>query len=64
MPKDDGIGHYNCLRVVKYKGVAAIMVHFRADVGALNSFEIPCLTSGSFCVDYDNLGVPMVLRHS
>jgi hypothetical protein len=41
MPKDDGIGHYNCLRVVLDEGVAAIVVHRRTDVESLNSAKIP-----------------------
>ena len=53
MPKDDGIGHHDCLCVVTEESVAAIMVHCRADVEALDSFEIPCSTGGSFCMDYD-----------
>ncbi len=36
MPKDDGIGLYNCLRVVLDEGVAAIVVHRRTDVESLN----------------------------
>ena len=36
VPKDDDIGYHDCLCVVAYEGVAAIMIHRRADVEALN----------------------------
>ena len=48
VPKDDGIGHHDCLCVVMEESVAAIVAHCQADVEALDSFEVSCSPGGSF----------------